>query len=161
MSRMRMVTSQLTMRPHYGYTDVLSKLQELGVKSDAPNGLGHTPLMYAVLYGQREAAQHLWKQVKDNLGVDSGHFGDLVRELCTIGIDISLPPNETVSGFRVKNHDGNWYSHPRALEIGKELCQIEEFDGMQRAAEAVCKILGERAANKLSSCWHGLDGWMH
>ena len=144
----------------YGYTAVLAELVRRGAEIGAENDQGDSPLMYAILYGQAEAAKLIWGWQESRVLTEGGEFGRLVRELCAIGVDITLTPDETVSGFRRRDESGNWFSHPRAVEIGRRLLETDGDAGMSRAAEVVSRLLGPRAAGKLSSCWNGIGGWM-
>lgn len=156
-----------------GYLELIDEFVRRGVPVDTPNGEGLTPLVYAMAYGQVQAGKRLWDYQRRKRQHDGSAFERLVEELCTIGVDRTMPPVEASSGYFQKDSSLEYSIHPRARAIGEELYEMggNRISVMQRAAESVRTILGTGVIQSLSICWdkigekewRGGNGecWMH
>jgi hypothetical protein len=145
----------------YGYMDVLQEILARDFPVHCANLRGQTPLIYAMEYGQVEAAKALWESGKGSLGAPTKGYKQLVFELCDIGVNQRcLRKGEANSGFFQKNAAGEFLRHARAREIAEELNLLAGFPMMQRAAEEVGSIIGKSAMIDLSYIWSGVGEWM-
>jgi len=117
-------------------------------------------------YDQPQAAQLLWQHLGGNdfIGKASQAKDELTRfrcyvaDLCSIGVDWTLPPDKASSGFFQKDSPLQHNLHQRAREIGQELHVWGGITRMRDVASAITRLLGKRAASNLSVCWNKI-GW--
>jgi hypothetical protein len=144
-----------------GYTDLIRDFLRCGVPSNYDNRSGQTPLHYAMQYDQCDAAKVLWAYQRERFKNEP--LSRFVVELCTIGVDKTLPKREAYSGFVLKDtkSQNEYIYHSRARLIGQQIYEMGGFSAMQRVAQMVDLTLGGYAASELSRCWDVVGDWVH
>lgn len=148
-----------------GFSEVIQLLLEHGANIETENYEGQTPLFYAMEYHQIDEAKVIWsyQQKLNKFLLDSYDNKMLIIDLCSIGVDCSWYYGEANSGFFQKDSasETGHILHPRAVEIGEILNNQGGMKSMLEAHNAIRKLIGNRAASELSSCWHGIGNWLH
>lgn len=142
-----------------GYLDVIKKILNTGFQVNTFNNQGQTPLVYAMMYGQPEAARLLWQYQSRSLKIAGP--GTLVRELCRIGVEEwTLPPDESSSGYFRSGITEKYEPRPEVVEIGQLLWRAGGLGAMREACHEVQRILGGKAMINLSCAFNGIGDWV-
>jgi hypothetical protein len=94
-----------------GNEDIIRALLARGAAVETANRRGQTPIVRAIHFRHFGSAKLLWRVQRTRISFGDAELTDLVAELCSAGMDVTLP---NCSGFFQKNSPLPYSHHPRA-----------------------------------------------